>query len=165
MLDLLLQTFKDPFELDGLLGGYLAHGGKGKEKGTAHSGFAFHPNDTTVVLDDLPADRESKTGALGLVGKGVARLSEALEDLVLVFFGNADAGILYFHDDLPIVYIGFHRHLALVGKLYRVRQKVDDHLDQLVFVGLYQRAGLWVYFSSRRCPCPQKGCGYWQWRG
>ena len=47
-------------------------------------GVLLQPQPAAEMLDDLPADRQAESRALGLVGQRVARLAEFLEDELLV---------------------------------------------------------------------------------
>ncbi len=67
--------------------------GEREGEGTAFAGFAFDPDSTAVVFDDLPADGKAEAGAFGLVSERVANLFELLEDLGLICWGDADAGV------------------------------------------------------------------------
>ena len=84
------------------------------------------------MLDDFPADGQAESGALGLVGQGVADLLEALENLRLIAGGNADARVDDADDDLGTLEPGAACDRARVCELHRVRDQVDHDLDDAV---------------------------------
>ena len=86
------------------------------------------------MLDDLPADRQAEAGALRLVGQRIADLLEAFEDLGLIGRRNAETGIDDADDEIAAAPDSAARDRARVGELDRVRDQVDDDLDQAVAI-------------------------------
>jgi len=144
MPDLFFQAFKDTIQLYGGLDAAFPDYRDRKEEAASHPRLAFHPDDASVVFDDLPADRQAEACTLRFVCKGIPGLAETLKDFVFVFLGNADPRILDFHNDLFLVQISLQGHLSLFGELDCVGEQVDHHLDKLILVCVH-KGEVWLY--------------------
>ena len=67
--------------------------GQREGKSAAVAGFAFHPDASAVIFDNLLANGQAQAGAFRLVGQRIAHLLELLKDLRLIGGSNADAGV------------------------------------------------------------------------
>jgi hypothetical protein len=74
---------------------YSSGAGKGtvKMNRAPAPGLAFNPEITTKIFNNLPADRQAKSGALRLVGHRVSTLAEFLENDSAFLRGQARAVI------------------------------------------------------------------------
>src|SRR5262244_3601499 len=63
-----------------------------ERKRRAHTLLALHPDSPTVKFHELPTQGEAQSRSLHFLGR-CAHLAELLEDLLLIFWGNADSGV------------------------------------------------------------------------
>ena len=85
-------------------------GGQGKAEGGAFAFDAFHPDDAALKLHDLLGDAQTESGASEFARLQLVSLIEALEDLLLLVVGDANACILH-ADHEPLV-MGLRRGRA-----------------------------------------------------
>jgi hypothetical protein len=113
----------------------------GERKARTASNVAYHPQPSAEVLDDLPADVQPKSAAVGLVGQRVADLMELVEDLVVVL--RADAAAVITDVDLQATALLDERDFDLavrgVAELRRIREEVQHHLNHAVEIGSHGR--------------------------
>src|SRR5262245_33907870 len=103
-------------------------------EGRTHSQLALHPNLAPVQLDELPTQGQSQPGAFHLLVRR-PHLSELLEHRLLIFWGNADAGIADRDLYEPVLWHGCdHDPATLRRELDRVRQQVQHDLPNLPLV-------------------------------
>lgn len=76
--------------------------GQGEGEGAADAGFAFDPDFAAVMFDNLFANGQSQASASGFVFEDFADLFEAIEDLGLMLFVNADACVNDADEDFAI---------------------------------------------------------------
>src|SRR5215216_7456935 len=74
--------------------------GEADPEGGAHADLALHGDVAAVHLDDLPADGEPQAAPPGRARAILVHPVEPLEELAQLFLRDADAGILYLHDQL-----------------------------------------------------------------
>ena len=68
---------------------HLRRDREGEEKGTSSSLLALHPDVPSIMRNDLPANGESKSRSVRLVGKGIRRnLLELVEDRSKILISN-----------------------------------------------------------------------------
>src|SRR5215216_6419227 len=108
-----------------------------EREGRSLAKLAGNPDGATEALQDLAADRQTEPGALRLVGQRVAGLLEALEYLLLIGRGDADAVVLDVHAQETRLLPGFEADPAILlsGELHGVRHQVDDDLRQSIRIG------------------------------
>src|SRR5262249_20661576 len=93
-----------------------------------------HPDAATVHLDDLFGDGETKArAALGL-GKGTVDLVELIEDPALLVDRYAGPGVSDRDGEVAIARARGDAHLAGVGELDGVANKVQQHLREALLV-------------------------------
>ncbi len=86
------------------------------------------------MFDDLFADRQPQAGTHRFVRQRIAHLDELFKDFAVIFGIDASAGIDDTDDDIAIVASRAARNTALLGELDRVRNQIDDDLDQAIVV-------------------------------
>src|SRR5207244_2333818 len=84
---------------------------------------------------------QTQPRALWLVGERIAGLLEALEYLLLVVLGDADAVVLHVDAEEARLLPGFESDPAVLlgAKLHGVRHQVHDDLRQAIRIGLDRR--------------------------
>src|SRR5215831_9714884 len=98
--------------------------------------LALHPDLAAVELHKLPAQGEPQPRALDLLC-GRPHLTELLEDLLLILWGDADPGVADGNLHEPILWHCAHFNASTFRReLDRIRQEVQDNLPDLAFVGL-----------------------------
>src|SRR5262245_7908106 len=96
----------------------------GEREGRAHPLLALHPNPAPVEFHKLPAQGEPQPCALDLLRRR-PHLTELLEDLLLIFWGDANPSVGDRDLDESILWYGAHFDLPTLGReLDRVRQQV-----------------------------------------
>src|SRR5262245_31141651 len=89
--------------------------------------FAFEPDSPTMELDEPASQREPEPGALLLARVVVPDLAEFLEHRVLVFLGDANAGVLHGDHREVIIAPGRNVDAPAVGREFDgVGQQVDE---------------------------------------
>src|SRR5581483_5416095 len=108
--------------------------------------FAFltlDPEASSMPIDYFATD--GKTQAQPWIGFlfRIYHLVEALENLVLVFFGDAKAKILHPHEYLLLISSQVHNHRVSFGRILDgIGQQIDEHLPQAVPISKHVRPAL-----------------------
>ena len=117
--------------------GLRPHGRHGKIQLAPENGalarLALHPDLAAHHQDKLADNGQPQAGAAILSGGGAVGLGKALEQVFLLFRGNADAGITHFNAQHHPGSKGGQTphpnpHLALMGELDGVGHEIGQHL-------------------------------------
>src|SRR5258707_13022471 len=95
--------------------------------------FALDAELASQQLHNAGANGQTQPGSTKLPGNGGIRLLKSPKNRLLLFFGNADAGVSNRKFDLDLITfatkdVGAHVHLALRGKLDGVAYQIDQDL-------------------------------------
>ena len=87
------------------------------------------------MLDQAGGNRQAQAGAAIFAPGGTIRLREGLEDHLLLFLGNADAGVPNGEVQRKslaglLLDLDLQNHFAAVGELDGIAQQIHDHLPQ-----------------------------------
>ena len=104
-------------------------------KCAAAAHFTFQPDFSAHQLHDLGGDGQTEASATVLSGGGTVRLGKSIEDDVLFFGRNADAGVLHgevkMHGLGRLSFQGYDDdHFAMFSEFHGVADQVDEHLTQ-----------------------------------
>src|ERR1700694_3870800 len=90
--------------------------GKGEEKSRALAHRRFHPDFSSMHLDDALRDGKPQAGAALLLCDRIVGLLEFLEKLGLIGGGNARTGIMHRHTERAVGDSSLYQHLAAIGE-------------------------------------------------
>src|SRR5581483_916678 len=108
---------------------------QGESELAAFSRFAFDPDLAAVHFDESSRQRQTESRAFALLGVIAAGLAEFFEDRLLIFSGDADAGVGDRHDYRAIAQRRFDFDRAALGREFDcVGEQVDQNLLHLALV-------------------------------
>ena len=118
-------------------------GWEGDGGGGALVGLAGEGELALVIFGDDFGDRKSQTRSSSAARAGGIDSVEAVEDVGEIFFGDADAGVLDFYENL--IWGGCERNgdFADWGVADGVGDEVGEEADELVGIGLDGWCGGW----------------------
>ena len=96
---------------------------------------AFNGDRPAMRLDNPVHNRKSQPGATQGPGPGFIDTIEAIENLQLIFFRNADAGVAHHHLSVAVSPQQFDPNLsAFRCVLHRVIKQIQNHPFQQMFI-------------------------------
>ena len=102
-------------------------------EGTSFADFAFDPDPAAHHGDQLRRDCQTQSGAAKIACCGTVRLSEGLENQLLLFEWDTDAGVGDRNMEIDLVFnfrpgLNVHHHFAVLRELDGIACQVDDDL-------------------------------------
>src|SRR6185437_8877937 len=99
----------------------------------------FHLQVTAQQPRQRARQRQAEAGALQLLLQPRLDLRELLEDALVIFLGDTDAGVAHTEEDAIFAHARGDAHLALFGEFQRVGNQVAQDLGDLGLVGIQRR--------------------------
>ncbi len=132
---------------------------KQNRNGSTFIRFTVYCNFAMVVLNSMLHDRQTKTGAAGLLGMALIHTIETLKYFLLMFGSNADASILHAQQNFTGLLCNGHFHTAaeivvlngIVTKVVNdLVQQSADTIDNTIIAGHFQR---YIFQLCGICKC------------